>query len=120
MATKQPVRIEESLSGAFFVKDGREPLGGFHKKENAELFMESYTGHRFSVEEIKEAVTNLWIEDFGKLYDASSERDGYFICGFITNALKQYHEEKEKRNMGRKASKHKAKERTDQSYPCTH
>lgn len=36
---KKEYRIKESPSGTFFVMLGNTPIGGFHKKEHAELFL---------------------------------------------------------------------------------
>ncbi len=35
---KNEYKIKEGASGAFFVMSGNSPIGGFHKKEHAELF----------------------------------------------------------------------------------
>jgi translation initiation factor 2 beta subunit (eIF-2beta)/eIF-5 len=43
--------------------------------------------HKFSTEEVIEAIQVQWIKDFGKLAD-ESERDGYFVSGFVHEALK--------------------------------
>lgn len=41
MSNHKP-EIKESLSGAFLVKLGSVILGGFYKREHAELFLKAY------------------------------------------------------------------------------
>ncbi|HEU5289069.1 MAG TPA: hypothetical protein VFU05_00405 [Cyclobacteriaceae bacterium] len=42
---------------------------------------------KFSIEEVIESIKTLWIKDFGRLDSNSPDRDGYFVCGFVREAL---------------------------------
>jgi len=44
---------------------------------------------KFTVDQIKEAITELWREDFGDLKDDTVERDGYFVLGFLQCAVEK-------------------------------
>lgn len=43
---------------------------------------------KFTIEEVIESIKTLWIKDFGRLDSNSPDRDGYFVCGFVHEALK--------------------------------
>lgn len=78
---KQP-EIRESLSGSFFVKLGNDNLGGFHKKEHAELFLNAYTG---TLE--KEIARRAWQEGVDQLSLLISGRD-IVLTGELINPYK--------------------------------
>lgn len=42
----------------------------------------------FSAEEVREILTKKWQKEFGELRDETVGRDGYFVIGFVNNALK--------------------------------
>lgn len=75
--------IKESLSGAFFVKLGNNTLGGFHKKEHAELFLKAYTG-----ELEKEVASRAWQEGVDNLSLLISGRD-IVLTGDLKNPYKE-------------------------------
>lgn len=66
--------IKEGASGAFFVKIGNNTLGGFHKKEHADLFLKAYTG-----ELEKETAKLAWDEGVNTLSLLISGRDVVLI-----------------------------------------
>lgn len=41
---------------------------------------------RFTMDEVIQAIKDQWIRDFHKLEDGT-ERDGYFVAGFVHHAL---------------------------------
>lgn len=43
---------------------------------------------KFTIEEVIESIKTLWIKDFGRLDSNSPDRDGYFVCGFVHEALR--------------------------------
>ena len=43
---------------------------------------------KYTKEQIIELIKKQWIEDYGKLADkGENERDGYFVVGFVEEAL---------------------------------
>lgn len=73
-------------------KDQTDKAGEMTKREMTliEICLNAAISKRplFTLEEITEAIKAQWVKDFGKLMDDDSERDGYFICGFVHEALK--------------------------------
>ncbi|MEP2668872.1 MAG: hypothetical protein ABJH04_07750 [Cyclobacteriaceae bacterium] len=55
---------------------------------NEQLHAISTKRPQFTLEEITETIKAQWVKDFGILMDDDTERDGYFICGFVHEALK--------------------------------
>lgn len=43
---------------------------------------------KFTPEEVIDAIKTLWIKEYGNLNGNENERDGYFVCGFVNEALK--------------------------------
>lgn len=74
--------IKEGANGAFFVKLGNKNLGGFHKKEHAELFLKAYTG---DLE--KQAAKLAWEEGVDNLSLLISGRD-IVLTGELINPYK--------------------------------
>ena len=62
--------------------------------EAAELYAESRAKDAWEracdaqISSINDSIKNQWVRDFGKMMDDDAERDGYFICGFVQEALK--------------------------------
>ncbi len=42
----------------------------------------------FSTEAVIDAIKTLWLKEYGNLNGNENERDGYFVCGFVHEALK--------------------------------
>lgn len=43
---------------------------------------------KFTIDQVIDSIQTLWIKDFGRLDSTSPDRDGYFVCGFVREALK--------------------------------
>jgi len=48
-----------------------------------------------SKQEVLDAVTDYWIEEFGELRNDDQERDGSFVVGFVRCALESKEKETE-------------------------
>lgn len=58
---RKEYKLKESPSGAFFVMLGNTPIGGFHKREYAELFKSVLDGDAFYFDgETKQQIFNYF------------------------------------------------------------
>lgn len=48
----------------------------------------------FTKKQVLDAIKKLWRKEFGALY-GNEERNGYFVSGFVDEAIKEYLENKE-------------------------
>lgn len=64
--------------------------------------MDKHTTQKLDIEEVLAAIRKQYKKDFGELYDEGKDRDGYFILGFVKEALENYtqNDENDKRRAG--------------------